>query len=193
MDKAVKQERYKRLHRNGLWSLAEAMIETLRRKWREEKESKSGKGTSFQDKEIAAKAWDAVYAQLEPLCERLEKLAEKPEPKTFEFVGFTGDPDTLLDPNYAVEDPVQQNVDSYLWLKDEFRRVVIDHEGGTKLAFGKAKRRPPTIEAVQLLEEYARDKPGSSGRKKMFGDVQKALGKLPKQEKSSGIGYAGDR
>ena len=37
MDKREKRERYHRLERAGLWKLAEAMMDTLRKQWRNEK------------------------------------------------------------------------------------------------------------------------------------------------------------
>ena len=133
---------------------------------------------------------DKAWEFLEPLVLVIEQLQNN-TPRGVAIAEY--DPDSLVNPQYAEHDKTKRIIDAYIWLAEEFRRVVNDHETGTTLDFNKAAVKPPTIFAVQLCEEYARAEPGSPQRKKMGDDIQRAIGKLPKN--STGIkkiAYAGD-
>lgn len=198
MDKTLKRERYKRLVNAGLWNLADAMMTTIRRKLRAEKYANQNpdEETAGHDPDAVAKAWNEVWEQLSPLCTTIEQLQNAlkdiRKERDHSCLAYQGDPDELVDPNYRETDDTARTKDAYSWLSKNVRRVVHDTEDGTNIDFDRAATKPPTIFAVQLLEQYAQAKPGSTQRRSLTDKITQVLGATTQHKKTSGIGYAGD-
>jgi len=172
-----------------VWRQLEPLCEVLEKLKQQindlqEKLTKVAKEAAEAKKE--AKAKPATKPEPKP-----EKPLPKPEPV---FVGYKGDPDDLVDPDYNQADHAIRTRDAYAWLEQNFRRVVRDTKKGTTINFDRAKTKPPTVFAVQLLEEYARAEPGTHQRRALSDKIQQVLGKITptKAPKRSGIGYAGN-
>jgi hypothetical protein len=150
-----------RLARQGLRDAAESYREEVRLRLRRE-------GAERAD--AVARADAEMMAKFEPIAQRAEQQAERakqaeqaqkaeqalakaePEPQ---FIGFQGDVDALIDPDYCEPDAGRRLRDAYVWVGDEFRRITLDTPGGnTRMEFGRAKAKPPTPLAVAVAEYY---------------------------------------
>jgi hypothetical protein len=174
-----------------VWRQLEPLCEVLEKlkqqnKDLQEKLTKVAKEAAEAKKEAKAKPANTPEPKPEP-----SKPQPKPEPV---FVGYQGDPDDLVDPDYNQADDAIRTKDAYAWLEQNFRRVVRDTKKGTTINFGRANTKPPTVFAIQLLEEYARAAPGTPQRRALSDKIQQVLGKITptKSPKRSGIGYAGN-
>ena len=138
-------------------------------------------------------------AEIDELQRDLDAAREAANKKP-SFVGYEGNPDDLLDPKYKQSDDAQRTRDAYAWLEQNFRRVVHDTPDGTTIDFSRAKTKPPTVFAVQVLEEFARAEPGSQRRLTLSTKIHEAISKSAaaakdvqnKKQKKPGIGYVGD-
>jgi hypothetical protein len=148
----------------GLRHVAEAYRDEVRQRIAQ---LKGGKDRD-RDK-VSLEAWQEMWDLFRPVVERLEAEGEKTkrmietareeakQAKALEptFLGYQGDVDDLIDPDYTETDSGARIRDAYLWVGEEFRRVCTDlADSGAVMHFGKAKAKPPTPLAVQIAEFY---------------------------------------
>ena len=133
-----------RLQRAGLRPAAEAYRDEVRIRL---------KAAGTKRAQAVETAWGEMWSKFEPIVLRLEQ----PDAG---FIGYQGDVDSLLDPEYHEKDAGKRLRDAFVWVGDEFRRITTDSPTGTRMDFSRAKTPPPSPLAIQIAEHYAMQPPG---------------------------------
>ena len=182
MEKEAKQRISHRLQRTGLYRLAVVYM----RDWKIKNDR-----LRTNIKGNAGAAWDDMWDKLEPLVRAMERNATKKPANGREFQGFDGNPDDIIDPDYSEPDAGKRQRDSWTWVQDNFRHIVRDDEHQTTLDINAAKSPPPTAQALQIAEEYARQPPGA--RRELFTHLRqfatKAHDNTPKESPTTNGGF----
>lgn len=139
-DRGEKQRLMELLRKAGLWDEADKYREAARQRLRDEGKSKQ---------EAVSEAWDEMAAKYLPLVEQAE-----PAFQTI-FPDGVGCFDDIVDPDYEETDDAAQLRDVYRWLKEEFPRIVSDHETGTVVDYRLFQTPPPKGLACNIVETWA--------------------------------------
>ena len=139
-DRREKQRIMDLLRRAGLWEAADKYREAARQRLREEGKDK---------KEAVSAAWEAMIQEYESLLVEQEPAFQTILPDGAECF------DDIVDPEYGETDPARQMRDAYVWIKEEFPRVVRDQPAGTVVDYRLFHTPPPMGLACNILETWA--------------------------------------
>ena len=139
-ERAEKQRIMELLRKAGLWDEADKYREEARQRLRDEGKSKQ---------EAVEGAWEEMTRKYEPLAGQAEPAFRTILP---DGAGCIGD---LVDPDYHETDDAAQMRDAYVWVMDEFPRIVSDRSGGAVVDYRLFRSPPPMGLACNIVETWA--------------------------------------